>query len=251
MRNLILSFLLALNSYLLFAQTVDIRGTVYGESGEPIKQCQVFTSQHKIAVTDSLGSYSVVVPIKGKTEITFKHYGYKDVVYEWSKELGDNPVDIRMKIDTTARLDEIVISTFDLLPLCTPYDDGYYLLHRYGIPEECDEIVIYTQFRRAKNQEEIKHFGNEPYLSIDIIRFQDSTTKSVGIIKRIKERRFSKWFQMIPIEKLSIEGFHLLCTDVGSNDPVAQEAPRKENDEGLQYYGKRDTPVCYFKRDGK
>ena len=252
MRHLIVSILLVLNSYLLFAQTVDIYGIVYGENDSPRNNCEVFTSQHKYTRTDSLGRYSVTVPVKGKTEITFKSPGYKDNVYAWSQDLGEDRVDIRMVIDSSAVLDPdaIVGRAICVNPVLSPYDNGYYLLHKYAIQEECDEIVIYTQYRRAKKQKEKELFGNDPYLSTYVIRFQDSSTSSV-VKNKIFKGKFLRLFKRIPIENLSIEGFHLLYTDIEKNDPVAQQALRTVNEYGLHYYGKQDTPVFYFKRDGK
>ena len=63
--------------------------------------------------------------------------------------------------------------------------------------------------------------------------------------------RFLRHFKKIPVEQLSIEGFHLLYTDVEKNDPVAQRALRTVNEYGLRFYGKQETPVFYFVREGK
>ena len=252
MKHLIVSFLFVLNSYLLFAQTVDIHGIVYGDSESPRSNCEVMTSQHKYTRTDSLGRYTVTVPVKGKTEITFKSPGYKDIVFLWSQDLGQVSVDIRMERDSSAVLgpDAIVVRVICTTPILSPYDNGYYLLHKYAIPEDCDEIVIYTQYRSAKKQKEKELFGIDPYLCTYVIRFQDSITSSV-VKNKIFKGKFLRLFKRIPIENLSIEGFHLLYTDIEKNDPVAQQALRTVKEYGLHYYGKQDTPVFYFMRDGK
>ncbi len=135
------------------------------------------------------------------------------------------------------------------VPLLTPYDDNkYYFLHKYAIPADCVEIIIYTQYRTPKTKSERLLFGEEPYLCPYVIRFQD--TISV-INNKLFKGRFLRRFKKIPVENLSIEGFHLSYTDLERNDPVALQALGVVRESGLHYYGKQDTPVYYFKRDGK
>ena len=102
MRHFIISILLVFNSCLLFAQTVDVCGVVYDkENLSPIKYCWVCSSQQKIVFTDSVGRYTVPVPIKGKTELVFKLIGYYDSVTEilpGAKD-GDN-YDVWMERDS-------------------------------------------------------------------------------------------------------------------------------------------------------
>jgi hypothetical protein len=135
------------------------------------------------------------------------------------------------------------------MPLLTPYDDNkYYFLHKDAIPNDCVEIIIYTQYRTPKTKSERLLFGEEPYLCPNGIRFQDSNS----VIKnKWFKGRFLRYFKKIPIENLSIEDFHLSYTDLERNDPVAQQALSVVREYGLHYYGKQDTPVYYFKRDGK
>ena len=256
MRNLILSLLLVLNSCLLFAQTVDISGVVYDrEDHSPIKHCWVYTSQQKIVFTDSLGRYTVPIPIKGKTELVFKLIGYNDSVIEilpGAKD-GDN-YDVLMEPDSLvfgqeSNLERVVAVAIDAVPLLTPYDDNnYYFLHRAAIPNGCVDIIIYTQRRTAKTKKERMLFGDEPYYCPRIVRFQDS---NCAITNKLFKGRFLRRIKKIPIDRLSIEGFRLLFTDIEKNDPVSQQALRTVNEYGLHFYGKQDTPVYYFIRDGK
>ena len=256
MKHLIVSFLFVLNSYLLFAQTVDICGVVYDKEDHlPIKYCWVITSQQKVVFTDSLGRYTVPVPIKGKTELVFKLIGYSDSVIEILPGVKDgDKYDVWMEPDTLvfgqeSQMDNVVAVAIDAIPLLTPYDDNhYYLLHSAAIPDECIAIIIYTQRRSARTKKERMLFGEDPYYCPYVIRFQDSSSV---ITNKFFKGRFLRRFKKIPIELLSIEGFHLVYTDVEKNDPVAQQALRTVNEYGLHYYGKQDTPVFYFMRDGK
>ena len=256
MRHFIITILLVLNSCLLFAQTLDVSGVVYDrEDHSPIKYCWVYTSQQKIVFTDSLGRYTVPVPIKGKTELVFKLIGYNDSVIEIlpGAKNGDN-YDVWMEPDSLvfgqeSNLEKVVAEAIDVVPLLTPYDDNnYYFLHRAAIPDECIEIIIYTQPRTARTKKERMIFGEGPYYCSDVVRFQDSSSV---ITNKLFKGRFLRHFKKIPVEQLSIEGFHLLYTDVEKNDPVAQRALRAVNEYGLRFYGKQETPVFYFVREGK
>ena len=180
MRHFIISILLVLNSCLLFAQTVDVCGVVYDkENLSPIKYCWVCSSQQKIVFTDSVGRYTVPVPIKGKTELVFKLIGYYDSVTEilpGAKD-GDN-YDVWMERDSLvfgqeSQNDKVVAAAIDATPLLTPYDDNhYYFLHSAAIPDECIEIIIYTQPRTARTKKERMIFGEEPYYCSDWLSLQ-------------------------------------------------------------------------------
>ena len=256
MRRSILSVILFLNANLLFAQTAEIHGVVYDkENLSPIRNCWVFTSQQKIVFTDSLGRYTVPVPMKGKTELVFKLIGYNDSVIEIHPGVKDSDhYDVWMEPDSLvfgqeSQMDKVVTVAIDAIPLLTPYDDNhYYFLHSAAIPDECMGIIIYTQHRTARTKKERILFGEEPYYCPYVIRFQDSSSV---IINKLFKGRFLRHFKKIPIEQLSIEGFHLLYTDVEKNDPASQQALRTVNEYGLHYFGKQGTPVFYFVRDGR
>jgi len=256
MRKLVLSFLLVLNSSLLFAQTVDISGVVYDkEDLSPIKYCWVCTSQQKVVFTDSLGRYTVPVPIKGKTRMVFKLIGYNDSVIEiLPKEKDNDDYDVWMEPDSSvfgqeSNTEKVMVEAVDAIPLLTPYDNSsYYFLHSAAIPDECIDIIIYTQHRTARTKKERLLFGDEPYYCTDVIIFKDSSSV---ITNKIFKGRFLRRFKKIPVERLSIEGFHLLYTDVQKNDPAAREDLRMANEYGLHYYGKQYAPVFYFRRDEK
>lgn len=256
MRRFLLTILLLISITSLSAQTVDLSGVVYDRNtNQPIQYGFVFTSQHKYVPTDSLGRYKVIVPVKGKTLIGCKMLGYKDTIIEvFPEEKALDGYDIWMTADSVvfgvdSPSDGMVVTAIDATPLLTPYDDNkYYFLHKAAIPDDCVEIIIYTQYRTAKTKSERALFGEEPYTCPYVIRFQDSSS----VIKnKWFKGRFLKHFKKIPVENLSIEGFHLLYTDLERNDPVAQQALNVVRGYGLHYYGKQDTPVYYFIRDGK
>lgn len=251
MRRSLTTILLLISIIPVSAQIVDISGVVYDrDTNQPIQYGIVFTSQHKYVSTDSLGRYQVTVPVKGKTLIGCKASGYEKAIIECIPgEKSVDSYDIWMTVDSPELTGHLTVVIDDAIPLLTPYDDNkYYFLHKAGIPDDCVEIIIYTQYRTAKTKSERALFGEEPYLCPYVIRFQDSS--SVIENKRFKGR-FLRHFKKIPVENLSIEGFHLLYTDLERNDPVAQQALGVVRESGLHYYGKQDTPVYYFKRDGK
>ena len=92
----------------LSAQTVDVTGTVYDETGKPLYLCAIYTSESRSTFSDSLGHYSIPVSENKNVEIHFEYLCYKDVVLLYSPD-GENPLktDIRMELDPTIRIIEL------------------------------------------------------------------------------------------------------------------------------------------------
>lgn len=92
----------------LSAQTVDVTGTVYDETGKPLYHCAIHTSESRSTFSDSLGHYSIPVSENKNVEIHFEYLCYKDVVLLYSPD-GENPLktDIRMELDPTIRIIEL------------------------------------------------------------------------------------------------------------------------------------------------
>ena len=256
MRRFLTTILLLISTTSLFAQTLDISGAAYDrDTRQPVQYGFVFTSQHKYVLTDSLGRYQVTIPVKGKTLIGCTSIGYEDTTIEViPEEKTVDSYDIWMAPSHIPfgfydPSDSKVVTPIEEMPLLTPYDDNKYcFLHKAAIPDDCVEIIIYTQYRTAKTKSERALFGEEPYLCPYVIRFLDSS--SVIENKWFKGRLLRR-LKKIPVENLTIEGFHLLYTDLERNDPAAQRALGVVRESGLHYYGKQDTPVYYFTRDGK
>lgn len=60
MKRIILSLIILSSTFSLLAQTVEIRGTVFDESGKPIRYgYSVYTSKNSGTLTDSVGRYSL------------------------------------------------------------------------------------------------------------------------------------------------------------------------------------------------
>lgn len=113
------------------------------------------------------------------------------------------------------------------------------------IPQEIKYITVYTQFRRPKSTVEKAIYGEGPYLCPYVIRFEDSTTLSIlqKQMKRVVEK-----LKKIPIDMIEFRGFELERIGNMQDDVVAQRASGLVASYGFHDYGKRDTPVYYFKR---
>ena len=84
------------------APKVLITGTVYDEDNIPMKYCAVYRVPKEGVMTDSLGHYSIKVPVKRKAIIHFSSIGYKDLEIELTPVSADCRVDVQMEIDSTA-----------------------------------------------------------------------------------------------------------------------------------------------------
>ena len=82
MKRVVLSLIIVFCSFSLFAQTVEISGTVFDENGEPMRvRCYVYTSKSNSTFTDSLGRYSLSVPSNKETTLYFSLIGYKVTMF--------------------------------------------------------------------------------------------------------------------------------------------------------------------------
>ena len=73
MKRVVLSLIIVFCSFSLFAQTVEISGTVFDENGEPMRVCcYVYTSNSNSTITDSLGRYSLSIPSNKETTLYFR-----------------------------------------------------------------------------------------------------------------------------------------------------------------------------------
>ena len=114
-----------------------------------------------------------------------------------------------------------------------------------GIPRQVEYITVYTQYRKPRSAAEKAVYGESPYLCPYVIRFQDSTALSIPekqmkkVIKRLKR---------IPVKQIEFVGFELEHIGNMLDDIGAQRASVTVASHGLHDYGKRDTPVYYYRR---
>jgi hypothetical protein len=81
--------------------TVSVTGTVFDENDSPMRQCSVFTSKNNGVLTDSLGRYSIPVPVNKIVRINFVSKGYKNASIRYSQDEDNEHYDVRMEVDST------------------------------------------------------------------------------------------------------------------------------------------------------
>ena len=113
------------------------------------------------------------------------------------------------------------------------------------IPQEIEYITVYTQYRTPKSAAEKSHYGDAPYLCPYVIRFEDST--SLPILQK-QMKKMVKSLKKTPVETIEFSGFKLIHIANMQDDAAAQRASAAVQRQGLHDYGKRDTPVYYFRR---
>ena len=108
-----------------------------------------------------------------------------------------------------------------------------YTVSAADIPDEVEYITLYTQHGKAD--------AFFPY----VIRFGDETGVSV---QKKQEKKVLRAIKKQPVESIRFEGFELDSVGNMVDDAAAQRAAAVVRSQGLHDYGKRDTPVYYFKR---
>jgi hypothetical protein len=136
----------------------------------------------------------------------------------------------------------------------SPSSDTTFTIHRLicadpaniinDIPQEIEYITVYTQYRKPKSTVEKVYFG-ESYLCPYVIRFEDSTSLSI-LQKQMK--KVVKRLRKVPVDIIEFSGFELERIGNMQDDVAAQRASSTDESYGLHDYGKRGTPVYYFKR---
>ena len=240
----------------LSAQTAfSLRGTVTDEEGMPLYECIVYTSESRGTLTDGLGRYSMPISNPQNIEIHYKCLGYFDVVLTFSPE-NRVPVslDVKMQEDTTI-LDEVVIVDYtyqslkqakqskqSTLPPADPQEvelikeaihSSFFTVSMADIPSKVEYITLYTQLGK----------GNVLYPYV--VRFGDKTGASV---QKKQEKRVFQTLKGQPVESIWFEGFVLDSVGNMADDAAAQRASAVVRSQGRHDYGKRNTPVYYFKR---
>ena len=108
-----------------------------------------------------------------------------------------------------------------------------YTVSAADIPNEVEYITLYTQHGKAD--------ALFPY----VIRFGDETGASV---QKKQEKKVLRAIKKQPVESIRFEGFELDTVGNMVDDAAAQRASAVVRSLGRHDYGKRDTPVYYFKR---
>jgi hypothetical protein len=105
---ILLAFLLCVTQ--MSAQTIDIKGTVTDENGDPLHGCYIHTSESRYTMTDVLGYYSIPITYNKTVKIHYECIGYCDVVLTFSPERAfPTSPDVKMVPDSTAMDDLPVV----------------------------------------------------------------------------------------------------------------------------------------------
>ena len=216
MKRFILLLLLFANIARMSAQTFDIKGTVYDESYKPLPGCSVHTSESRYTMTDSLGHYSIPISISKDVDVYYEYLGYRTLHIVHSPERSVSISDVRMVPDSVVF--------------------GQTTVKAAGIPRDVEYITLYTQLKTKRGVMVLY-----PY----VVRFQDINGQP---IYRKEANKLIKTIKSIPAADIVIEGFELESIGNMRDDAGAQRASAEIARQGFHDYGKRDTPVYYFKR---
>lgn len=200
------------------AQTMNFSGTVYDESYKPLPGCYIYTSESQYTMSDMLGHYSIPVSVYKNVDIYYERKGYRAAHKYYSPELSLRPIpDVRMIPDS------VVVREANVKAADIPWGVKY--------------ITLYTQ-HKTKRGVTVTY----PY----VIRFQDKDGQPVY---KKEANKLMKAIKNIPAADIVIEGFELESIGNMLDDEGAQRASATIANLGYHDYGKRDTPVYYFKRN--
>ena len=216
MKRLILLLFLFTNIGQMSAQTMEIKGTVFNESYKPLPGCSIHTSESRYTMSDSLGHYSIPVSIDKDVEICFEYLGYRKLQIIHSPERSLFISDVRMVPDSVV-FEQTTVKAWEV-----PWDVEY--------------ITLYTQYKTKRGVTVLY-----PY----VVRFQD---KNGLPVYRKEANKLMKTIKNIPAADIVIDVFELESIGNMQDDEGAQRASATIAHYGLHDYGKRDTPVYYFKR---
>ena len=217
MKRFILLLFLFANIARMSAQTIDISGTIYDESDKPLPGCYIYTSESRYTMSDTSGYYSIPVSYQKDVHIYYERQGYRkvDIVHSPERSIVV-PSDVRMVPDSIV----VVQPT----------------LKAWEIPWDVHYITLYTQHRIKRGT-----MALYPY----VIRFQDQTGQ---FFHKKEAKKVMKAIKNTPAADIVIGGFELDSIGNMQDDVGAQRASAAVARQGLHDYGKRDTPVYYFKR---
>ena len=216
MKRFILLLFLFANIARMSAQTFDIKGTIYDESNKPLPGCSVHTSESRYTMSDSLGHYSIPISIDKDVDVYYEYLGYRKLQIAHSPERSLFISDVRMVPDSVVF--------------------GQATVKTAGIPWDVKYITLYTQLKTKRGVMVLY-----PY----VVRFQDIIGQP---IYRKEAKKLMKTIKSIPAADIVIEGFELESIGNMRDDAGAQRASAEVARQGFHDYGKRDTPVYYFKR---
>ena len=242
MKRIIISLIILSSAFSLLAQKVEVRGTVFDENGEPMRfGSSVYTSKSNGTLTDSMGRYSLLVPSNKETTIYFSSLGYKDEFIVVDPDIGQTVYSVKMEIDTTAVFGREVQVCMNNVQ---ERNDSLWVWTQ-AFPVNAEFMVLYAQEKRPRSSSEKQRFGAESYPVVYVFRFKDGNHNPIPYkLKRSTLKAIKKY----PAERVTFAGFVLDHIDNMQNDTVAQRASAEVASYGLHDYGKRHTPVYYYKR---
>ena len=131
MRRLLcfISFFLLLSS-VTFAQIVTIRGHVLDENNDPVFACAVYSSETHYTFSDSLGLYSLSVPMNKSITIHCQALGFKDHDFAITPK-EDCTVDVILESDIQS-----IIELSSLPASCSMCGSKKVVPILYGLPSK-------------------------------------------------------------------------------------------------------------------
>ena len=181
------------------------------------------------------------MPSNKETTIYFSYLGYKDVFIVVNPDSGQTDYPIKMEIDTTAVFGREVLVC---MSNAQERNDSLWVWTQ-AFPVNAEYMVLYTQERRSRSSSERQRFGAENYPIAYVFRFEDANHYPIS--HKLK-RSTLKVIKKYPVDRITFAGFVLDHIDNMQNDTIAQIASAKVASYGLHDYGKRDTPVYYYRR---
>ena len=167
-------------------------------------------------MTDSSGHYSIPISISKDVDVYYEYLGYRTLHIVHSPERSVSISDVRMVPDSVVF--------------------GQTTVQAAGIPRDVEYITLYTQLKTKRGVMVLY-----PY----VVRFQDINGQP---IYRKEANKLIKTIKSIPAADIVIEGFELESIGNMRDDAGAQRASAEIARQGFHDYGKRNTPVYYFKR---
>lgn len=113
------------------------------------------------------------------------------------------------------------------------------------LPQNVEFIRLYTQMKTPRTSVEKTAFGNASYPIMYLIRLEDARQYP---IKYKLMRGTAKTIRKFSVDRICFEGFELLHIGNMRDDAIAQRASASVSELPGHDYGRRDTPVYYYRR---
>ena len=202
---ILLAFLLCVTQ--MSAQTIDIKGTVTDENGNPMQGCYVHTSESRYTATDVLGHYSIPISCNKTVRIHYECIGYCEVVLTFSPESAfPTSPDVKMVPDSTA---------MDDLPAPgLPYVD---LADKSGPCPRCGSEKVLPILYGITTEKGYEAIQNGEYVSGGIMvgraNYACASCKQRFYVREVPSR----------IENMSVDSLQVIVDGIGYVAPVESD----------------------------